>query len=192
VETSSLTERYDRRALTATPLMRFKRGPTVPHASEQGRDSLTRCALPRSGWHARPRREDARITDARVSGYADGLRHGGEDLEPRVKASEAENGGHQGRGGSQAQDTAQKPGAAGDANQHGKPARIAEGHPRQIDDQPAGTRPQQAEKLLTQHGCARDVDFTADRQTRTPLDQGGIVLDADDRPGPHLWCVTWS
>jgi hypothetical protein len=83
-------------------------------------------------------------------------------------------------------------GAAGDANQHGKPARIAEGHPGQIDDEPAGTRPQQAEKLFTQQRCARDVDFTADRQTRTPLYQGGIVLDADDRPGPHLSCVTWS
>jgi len=98
-----------------------------------------------------------------VSGYADGLRHGGEDLEPRVKASEAENCGHPGPEGSQAQDTAQKADPAGDANQHGKPARIAEGHPGQIDDQPAGARPQQAEKLLTQRGCARYVDFAADR-----------------------------
>jgi hypothetical protein len=29
-------------------------------------------------------------------------------------------------------------------------------------------------------------------RTRMPLDQGGIILDADDRPGPHLSCVTWS
>jgi len=90
-----------------------------------------------------------------VSGYTNGLRHAGEDLEPRVKAGEAQNGGHQGRGGGQAQDTAQQAGTAGDANQHGKPARIAEGHPGQIGDEPAGTRPQQAEKMLTQHGGAR-------------------------------------
>ena len=95
-----------------------------------------------------------------MSGYTNGLRHGGEDLEPRVKAGEAQNGGHQGRWGGQAQDTAQQSGAAGDANQHGKPARIAEGHPGQIDDEPAGTRPQQAEKMLTQHGCARAISIS--------------------------------
>jgi hypothetical protein len=86
--------------------------------------------------------------NVRLAG-GDGLRHGGEDLQPRIKAGKAQNGGHQGRGGGQAQDTAQQAGAAGNADQHGKPARIAEGHPGQIDDEPTGTRPQQAEKMLT-------------------------------------------
>ena len=128
-----------------------------------------------SGWQARPRREDVRIADAPVSACADGLRHGGEDLEPRVKAGEAENRGHQGRRGSQTQATAQEADPAGDANQHGKPARIAEGHPGQIDDEPAGTRPQQAEELLTQHGCTRDVDFAADRH------DGVTIFTADGK-----------
>ena len=110
-----------------------------------------------------------------MSACADGLRHGGEDLEPRVKAGEAENCGHQGRRGSQTQATAQKADPAGDANQHGKPARIAEGHPGQIDDEPAGTRPQQAEELLTQHGCTRDVDFAAD------LHDGVTIFTADGK-----------
>ena len=53
------------------------------------------------------------------------LRHGGERLEPRLEASEAEDGGRQRRGGSQAQATAQQAGAAAGGDQHGKPARIA-------------------------------------------------------------------
>ena len=103
------------------------------------------------------------------------LRHGGEHLEPRLEASEAEDGGRQGRGGSQAQDAAQQAGAAAGGDQHGKPARIAEGDPGQIDDDPAGMRPQQAKKLLTQYGCGRDVDFAADRR------DGVTILTADGK-----------
>lgn len=59
-------------------------------------------------------------------------------------------GGHQGRESGQAQDAVQLADAAAGADQQGKPARIAEGNPRQIDDDPAGLR--QAGNLLTQHG----------------------------------------
>jgi hypothetical protein len=109
------------------------------------------------------------LTGTRVSRCGDGLRHGSEDLEPRVKASEAEKGGHQGRGSGQAQDAVQQAGPAAGADQHGKPARIAEGHPGQIDDDPAGIRPQQAKELLTQHGYGRDVEFAADRHDGVTL-----------------------
>jgi hypothetical protein len=65
--------------------------------------------------------------------------------------------------------------ACTDANQHGKPACIAEGHPGQVDDDPAGMRPQYAKKLLTQHGYARDVQVTADRR------DGVTILTADGK-----------
>lgn len=48
-------------------------------------------------------------------------------------------------------------------DQHGQPARITESHPGQIDDDPAGLRPWQADEPLTHDGCGRDVDFAADR-----------------------------
>lgn len=117
----------------------------------------------------------ARPADALMSGRADGCRKRGEGLEVQVEAGETENCGHRGRGGSQAQNAVQQPGAAADANQQGKPACIAEGHPGQIDDDPAGTRPQYAKKLLTQHGYAREVQVTADRR------DGVTILTADGK-----------
>ena len=48
-------------------------------------------------------------------------------------------------------------------DQHGQPARITESHPGQIDDDPAGMRPRQANEPLAQDGYGRDVDFAADR-----------------------------
>jgi hypothetical protein len=43
------------------------------------------------------------------------------------------------------------------------------------------TRPQQAEKLLTQHGCARDVDFAADRHDGvTTLTADGMCREGRD------------
>jgi hypothetical protein len=154
--------------------MRFKRAPRCTACGEQARDSLTRCALPRSGWQARPRREDARITDGRVSGYTGGLRNGGEDLEPRVKAGKSKNGRHQGRGGGQAQDTAQQAGAAGDANQHGKPLASQKVTP----DRSMTSRLHQGRsrpRSCSRNSGARDADFTADRH------DGVSILTADGK-----------
>jgi hypothetical protein len=92
-----------------------------------------------------------------------------------VEAGEVENRGHQRRGGSQAQDAAQQAGAAADADQHGKPARVAEGHPGQIDDDLGSMRPQQAKESLAQNGRGRDVDFAADRR------DGVTILIADGK-----------
>ena len=113
-------------------------------------------------WPAGTGLRHARFAETGMSNGADGLRHAGEDLEPRVQASAAENGGHHGRGGSQAQEAAQQGGAPAGPDQHGQPARITEGHPGQIDDDPAGPRPRQADEPLTQDGYGRDVDFAAD------------------------------
>jgi hypothetical protein len=112
-----------------------------------------------------------------VNGCADSLRDGGEGLEPRVEAGKTENRGHQRRRGSQAQDAVQQIGTAAGADQHGEPARVAEGHPGQIDDDPAGIRPQQAEDLLTQRGYGRDVQFAADRH------DGVTIVAADGKRG---------
>jgi hypothetical protein len=117
----------------------------------------------------------AGIGDARAGGRAGGGRHGGEYLELHVQAGQAENGGHGGRGGSQPQDAAEQPGAAPGADQHGQPAGIAEGHPGQVDDNPAGMRPQHAEELLAQRWCARDVEVA------TYLRDGVTVLAADGK-----------
>ena len=68
---------------------------------------------------------------------------------------------------------ARRPSAGGD--EHGKPARIAEGDPGQIDDDPAGMRPRQASKLFTQYGCGRDAGFAADRR------DGVTILTADGK-----------
>ncbi len=152
--------------------------------SEQGGDCLMHvvvirgCRPPqRSRTAGRPRAEltgrrvsaQARSGTGRASRRADGRQHRGEDLELQVEAGQAENCSRGRRGGSQAQNTAKQPGAATDANQHGKPARIAEGHLGQIDDDPAGTRAQHAQELLTQPGNARDIQLAADRHDDPPV-----------------------
>ena len=59
--------------------------------------------------------------------------------------------------GGQAQEPAEQPGPAAGADQHGEPAGVAEAHPGQVDDQPAGAGPEQAQELLAQAGDTGNV-----------------------------------
>ncbi len=94
----------------------------------------------------------------------------------QVEAGETQKRGHGERGSSQAENAVQQAGAAVRANQHGKPACVAEGHPGQINDDPAGMRPQYAEQLLTQHGYMCDVQVASDRR------DSETILTAEGKP----------
>ncbi len=68
----------------------------------------------------------------------------------QVQARDAECLNRSRRGGSEAQNAPEQPGAAIRANQHGESAGVAKTHVGQIDDEPAGVGPEHAEELVTQ------------------------------------------
>jgi hypothetical protein len=94
---------------------------------------------------------------------ADRGRNGAVNIELPVEAGDAKRRGNRWRGRGQAQNAAEQPDAPSRANQHGKAAGVAVPDVGQVDDEPAGIGPQDAEELLTQRGSAGNIKITSER-----------------------------
>jgi Protein of unknown function (DUF998) len=83
----------------------------------------------------------------------------GEDREVPVQPGDAQHPAGRRRNRGQVHETAEQPGPARGADQHREPAGVTEAHPGQVDNKPAGTGPEQAQKLVAQGSGAGNVEF---------------------------------